>query len=202
MTPDMPAPSRKRLLAWTALAFVGATLVTVLFVLPAEYAVDPTGLGRLTGLQRMGAGREVKVAAPKASGLVATTSATPFRSDVITIALAPGGGPGSSIERKVWMRPGQALVYAWSADGEVYSDFHGETLPTPQIKVMTYLRSDPLSGEPGKALNGAFTAPMEGFHGWYFNNMEARPVTITVKLSGFYELRPYPPPTGVAPQGH
>ena len=46
----------------------------------------------------------------------------------------------------------------------------------------------------GYGANGSFTAPMAGFHGWFFRNMEGRPVTIRVRLSGFYELRPYPPP--------
>lgn len=202
MNPEPPAPTRKRLLAWTLAAFAGASLVTLLLVLPAEYAIDPTGFGRLTGLAEMGAGKEVEVTAPKGAGAIATTAAQPWRTDVITIRLAAGGEDGASTERKVWMVPGQAFVYAWSADGEVYSDFHGETLPSPQIKVMNYLKTDPLKGDPATALNGAFTAPMEGFHGWYFNNLEARPVTVTVRLAGFYETRPYPPPTGTAPQGH
>lgn len=197
-----PPPSRKRLLAWTAAALAGATAATVLLVLPAEYALDPTGFGRLTGLVRMGASREVEVAAPKGAGAVTIAAAKAWRSDVISIPLAPGGDQGSETERKVWMVPGQAFVYAWTSDGEVYSDFHGETLPSPRIKVMTYQTADPLKGEPGTAMNGSFTAPMEGFHGWYFKNLEARPVTVTVRLAGFYELRPYPPPTGVAPQGH
>ncbi len=58
---------------------------------------------------------------------------------------------------------------------------------------MTYRVEDPLAGGEAKAANGGFTASMAGFHGWFFRNMEARPVTITVKLAGFYELRPYPP---------
>jgi hypothetical protein len=203
MSPEPPPPpSRKRLALWTLLALAGASVVTVLLVLPAEYAVDPTGFGRVSGLTRMGAGKEVEVSPPKGGGAVTIASAQPWRTDVITIQLAPGGQTGADTERKVWMVPGQAFVYAWSADGEVYSDFHGETLPSPQIRVMTYRRTDPLKGDPATALNGSFTAPMEGFHGWYFNNLEARPVTVTVRLAGFYETRPYPPPTGVAPQGH
>lgn len=201
MSAEPPRPSRKRLLVWTLAALAAASLVAVLLVLPAEYGVDPTGFGRLTGLQRLGASREVAVAAPTGAGAVTTDAARPWRTDVITIRLAAGGQEGSETERKVWMVPGQAFVYAWTADGEVYSDFHGETLPKPRIAVMTYRTTDPLKGGPA-SLRGSFTAPMEGFHGWYFMNLEERPVTVTVRLAGFYEIRPYPPPTGVAPQGH
>ncbi|MFC3079845.1 hypothetical protein ACFODL_17220 [Phenylobacterium terrae] len=195
------APSRKRLLGWTLAALAGASLVTTFVVLPAEYGVDPTGFGRLTGLTRMGASREVAVAPPKRAGAVTIDAARPWRSDTLTIRLETGGQEGSDTERKVWMVPGQAFVYAWTSDGEVYSDFHGETLPSPRIQVMTYRTTDPLKGEPARGLSGAFTAPMEGFHGWYFRNLEGRPVTVTVRLAGFYELRPYPPP-GVTPKGH
>lgn len=62
------------------------------------------------------------------------------------------------------------------------------------MEVMTYRVEDPLDGGAAKAANGSFTAPMAGFHGWFFRNLEARPVKIRVRLAGFYELRPYPPP--------
>ena len=47
-SPD--GPSRKSLIKGAFLTFVGAAVVTVLFVLPVEYGIDPTGLGARTGL--------------------------------------------------------------------------------------------------------------------------------------------------------
>jgi hypothetical protein len=35
--------------------------------------------------------------------------------------------------------------------------------------------------------HGAFQAPFEGAHGWYWYNLGDRPVTITLRTSGFYE---------------
>ena len=190
-------PSRGNLARNTLIALAAAGVVVVVVILPAERGIDPTGFGRLTGLTAMAAPQEAKLDAKASTQAAAVTRASPipFRSDVLEIKLtAGGGGPGSEIERKVWMTPGQAFVYAWTADGEVYSDFHGETLPKPKLTVMTYRVEDPLAGGAAKAANGSFTAPMAGFHGWFFRNMEARPVTIRVRLAGFYELRPYPPP--------
>lgn len=190
-------PSRGRLLRQTIAAAALAALATVFIVLPAEYGVDLTGVGRRLGLTALAAPQAMKLdskAAAEAAAVTRTAKA-PFRTDVLEIRLAAGGEPGSEIERKVWMEPGQAFVYAWEADGEVYSDFHGETPPKPKLQVMTYRVEDPLAGGAARAANGSFTAPMAGFHGWFFRNLEPRPLTIRVRLAGFYELRPYPPPT-------
>ena len=191
-------PTRQSLLVQTAVALATASIFTVLVVLPAERGVDLTGFGRWAGLTPMAAPQVATLDAKASADAAKVTHSQPipFRSDTLTIKLAAGGtgAVGSEIERKVWMEPGQTLVYAWTSDGEVYSDFHGETLPVPKMTVMTYRVEDPLAGGAAQAANGGFTASMAGFHGWFFRNMEARPVTITVKLAGFYDLRPYPPP--------
>lgn len=194
MSPD---PARGRLARQTLAALGAAAAVFTLIVLPAEQGIDPTGFGRLSGLTALAAPGEVRLdaKASAAAKAVARVEKTPFRADVLEIRLAPGGGgAGSEIERKVWMEPGQAFVYAWESEGEVYSDFHGETLPKPRLEVMTYRVEDPLAGGAAKAANGSFTAPMAGFHGWFFRNLEGRPVTIRVRLAGFYDLRPYEAP--------
>ena len=55
---DMPnraeLPSTGKLIRSTLLAAVAATVLLVTVVLPAEYAIDPTGAGRLLGLTDMG----------------------------------------------------------------------------------------------------------------------------------------------------
>ena len=57
--PDALAPTSRQLIRSTLLAVVVAALLLVTCVLPAEYGVDPTGVGRLLGLTQMG---EVKMA--------------------------------------------------------------------------------------------------------------------------------------------
>jgi hypothetical protein len=46
-------PSRRKLLAATAIALVAALLVVILFVMPAEYGIDPTGVGKWTGVDKL-----------------------------------------------------------------------------------------------------------------------------------------------------
>lgn len=51
-------PSSRQLIRSTAIAFAVAMGLLVTVVMPSEYAVDPTGLGRAMGLTQMG---EIKI---------------------------------------------------------------------------------------------------------------------------------------------
>ena len=51
-------PSSKQLLRSTVIALIAAMVLLVTVVMPSEYAIDPTGMGRALGLTQMG---EVKV---------------------------------------------------------------------------------------------------------------------------------------------
>src|SRR5687768_1490644 len=55
---DLPTreelPSSKQLLRSTIIAALVATLLLVTVVLPSEYGIDPTGIGRVIGLTKMG----------------------------------------------------------------------------------------------------------------------------------------------------
>lgn len=45
-----PLPSARKLAGSVALAAIAAAVILILLVLPAEYEIDPTGFGRLSGL--------------------------------------------------------------------------------------------------------------------------------------------------------
>lgn len=55
---DLPTraelPTSSQLLHSTAIAMVSAALILVTIVLPSEYAIDPTGIGRALRLTEMG----------------------------------------------------------------------------------------------------------------------------------------------------
>ncbi len=181
-------PSKKALGIITLAALVAGVVLTTLFVLPAEFGIDPTGFGKATGLAKL---------APPASALTSPTSAAIYpavawRSDVIDIPLKASGDPHreDELEYKVRMRPGDVITYAWSTPApaeEFYYDFHGET---PSVKdgeepvVVEYKQAT------GASESGALTAPIPGVHGWYFQNQSEKPVTVRLKISGFYELVP------------
>ena len=193
-------PSRKNLLLITGGGFLAAAVISVLFVLPAEMHLDPTGFGRLTGLNRLAGPKTETVSASARGGAgsaaVATPARyypTPYRSEVIDIPLASSETDNvhSELEYKVRMKVGDTLVYSWTVTGianpeEFYSDFHGETPAQGQTpaKVMEYRQATGLSS------NGALTAPIPGVHGWYLQNQAVGAAVVHLKLSGFYELVP------------
>lgn len=187
-----PRPSGPRLLLLTGGALGLAGLILAVAVLPAEFGRDPTGLGRITGLDRLWGPPQIEADATAASR--APTFAGAPRSDVIEVPLGPATGPRNlyQLEYKVRMKAGAVLVYAWEVEGarnasDVYFDFHGHTVsddPRAAMTVATYRQAT------GGAQAGALTAPFDGIHGWFFQNSGVAPVKVRLRLSGFYELVP------------
>jgi hypothetical protein len=82
-------------------------------------------------------------------------------------------------------------VYSWHVEGDteykgVYFDFHGH--PTSEHKAEFpegYFLSYETGEQPSR--NGNFTAPFAGYQGWFFMNLEYRPITIVIEVSGYYD---------------
>ncbi|HTM81582.1 hypothetical protein [Asticcacaulis sp.] len=180
--------SRKNILFSAGALFIAAVVLTG-GVLPAEYGIDPLGIGRATGTIKLHAVPEKTQPADKSTAPNVQSYTPPYRSNVIDIPLDTyESGNASEVEYKVAMRKGEALVYSWSVTenvtpDDIYSEFHGHTLG--QTVTVAYYRKS-----AGSADNGALIAPFDGVHGWYFQNSSARPVTIHLRISGFYALIP------------
>ena len=192
-------PTSRQLLRATAIsaAVAGALLVTV--VLPAEYAIDPTGIGGALGYTEMG---EIKAqlaqeaAADRAATALAasgtgpttistaaqapgqtqpTTTAADARSDVTELTLTPGQGA----EIKATMAEGATLTYDWSVSGgAVNYDTHADA---PGVDYHGYDKGQNSPGERGQLV-----APFDGKHGWFWRNRGSTPVTITLRTEGAY----------------
>lgn len=169
-------------------ALVAAAAVLTLFVLPAEYGVDPTGVGTALGLTGMVAGEKAETttaaaeeAAPGATALPTKASivrSTPWRQDDMTITLPPHSGQ----EVKAYMKQGDGFVFTWTATGPVKAEMHGEKANAAEGEFTDYWKELALTSGQGD-----FTAPFDGTHGWYFRNKGDAPVTVTVKTVGFYK---------------
>jgi len=203
------APSQGNLLKGALLALVAAAVVTVLFVLPAEFGVDPTGIGAKLGLLDLaetaesaensgtsggstivegtwpGIPEEFDFYEPEILGdPYSRTQAAKFRSDTITIEL----DVGEQTEYKAIMKQGEAFVYHWKLEkGIVYTDFHadpGENAAAagyPDQYYIRYAESETAEG------SGSLVAPFSGNHGWYWLNIEEEPITITLEVHGYYD---------------
>lgn len=168
-------------------ALLAAAAIVVLFVMPAEYGIDPTGAGRLTGIVGMAAGSEQNTTAPAEDPVALPVTLTKaaiiregdMRSDEMTLTLAPHSGQ----EVKAHMNAGQSYVFEWSSKGgPVKADMHGEKVDAAEGEFTSYWEEKQMTG--GK---GSFTAPFDGTHGWYFRNKGDTPVTVSVKTTGFYK---------------
>lgn len=71
---SMQAPTLQQLNRATLLALAGAAAILVVAVLPAEYGIDPTGLGERFGLTPMGEMKQAEAALETAEEAVAPTA--------------------------------------------------------------------------------------------------------------------------------
>lgn len=194
--PDIRSlPTPGQLWKATGIAIVVALAVLILAVLPAEYGIDPSGIGRKVGLTKLaGASTDAPPPVPAAGPAPATTVISdspsplsqvvaqrplPFRSDEMELTLRPGEGA----EIKAAMRTGDQLVFGWTVDsGKVEFDMHGEATNAQNDEFTSYWK-----GTEQASGHGGFTAPFDGTHGWYWLNRGRQPVSVRVKVSGFFE---------------
>lgn len=147
------------------IAFCVAAIALILFILPAEYNIDPTGIGQKLGLTVFN--EEV---APQHSG----KSSTGEQETVIVTVPA-----GRGIEYKLAMAQFEKVTYEWSTSSDdVYVDLHGE----PKGDTTGYFESYTIA--TSDTMKGSFTAPFEGSHGWYWKNKSDNDIQIQLIFSG------------------
>ncbi|WP_242127803.1 hypothetical protein [Sphingobium sp. Sx8-8] len=185
--PARISPSPAALAKATGGAAIAAAAILTLFVLPAEYGIDPSGVGTALGLTGMVAGKPKTVPAtpaPAGASDIPTPSkasisrSTPWRQDEMTIALPPHSGQ----EVKAHMQKGDSFIFEWKSTGPIKAEMHGEEPNAADDAFTDYWKELEISGGQGD-----FTAPFAGIHGWYFRNKGETPVTVTVKTVGFYK---------------
>ncbi len=214
--PASELPSTRQLLRSTAIAAATAAVLLVTTVLPAEYGIDPTGVGGVLGLTAMG---EIKTqlqeeaeanrlrdqsAAPNAlqqrSSLdtVGEVLANLFISPAVAQMLPAQGAvlvaqADRSDTTTLTLKPGEgAEVKAVVAEGATV---------TYRWTVAGGVVNHDTHGEPGNGQGqthsykkgrgvsgdeGSFRAVFDGTHGWFWRNRDSAPVTITLTTSGAY----------------
>ncbi|HEX8225996.1 MAG TPA: hypothetical protein VF605_19490 [Allosphingosinicella sp.] len=187
-------PSKRQLNRATLIAAGVAAVVLVATVLPAEYGVDPTGIGRVLGLTPMGEMKRDAASAPEAEPAAATETAAADNGGItldpepaspaaggsvgrVQLTLAPGQGE----EVKATMNAGDEFTYDWSTGGPVIRfELHGEPVPAKGDEFTSFEKGSS-AGAKGK-----FRAPFNGTHGWYWRNNTDAPVTVTVSAIGTF----------------
>ncbi len=190
------------------ISIVAALFILMVFILPAEFGKDITGLGAKFGVNNMSTDDVAEDAviatdnsnntAPNKLANVVDLSNDPdkiespehvlfdipvqfMQTEVILEPFAQG-------EFKFDLETGNQINYTWSVDGGglVYTDLHGHTPgasgdPEDEILV-NYLDS-----QQDNSLSGQFVTPFGGDHGWFFLNLEDREVVIKIQASGHWD---------------
>jgi hypothetical protein len=180
----VPVQSLKTLIMSTLSALLLAIVILVTVVGPAEYGLDPTGLGKAMGLtvfadsQQQHQAPALKSTHPVVSCPVAEQRADWLDIVVITVPALSG------LEYKFHLKQNAELTYAWSTNGaSLYFDFHGEPAGDSSGYFKSFKESTDIQS------SGVLNAPFTGVHGWYWKNKTKKPVQVTLKTKGQYRIK-------------
>ncbi|MGH1450732.1 MAG: hypothetical protein ACRBBM_15110 [Pseudomonadaceae bacterium] len=214
---DMPSradlPSTAKLIRSTIISAVVALVLLVTVVMPAEYAMDPTGVGRLLGLTEMG---EIKqqlaeeAAADEAAQLAAVPAVTEERApepaapmqqvastpdpqiEPATAAPAPAAAaePEWTDEVRFVLTPGEGTEFKLTMEEGAVASFHWVSEGGP-VNFDTHGdgSGQSISYEKRRGVaedEGELTAAFTGNHGWFFRNRNNGDVTMVLRTRGNY----------------
>ena len=186
-------PSSAQLIRSTVIAGASAVAILVTVVLPAEYGIDPTGVGRVLGLQEMGEIKSQLADEAEADRKLESQDQSSLLNDVFGLFVASAHAqeaevwqdetsfkltPGESAEWKLVMEEGATAEYRMVVTGgRVNFDLHGHG----GGQSITY--------EKGRGSNGAegtIEAAFAGEHGWFWRNRDSGDVSVMVQVRGDY----------------
>lgn len=200
-------PSSRQLIRSTLIAAVAAGVLLTTAVLPAEYGMDPTGIGSVFRLTEMGKIKNKLAAEAAADAAAAQATATPSspqdakpgtRNATVAAVVAPTAAtvgaaatqvqwrdaipltlkPGEGTEVKLKMTEGAKAQYAWVVEaGEVNYDTHGDG----GGRSISYQK-----GRGASSDEGVLTAAFTGNHGWFWRNRGASDVKLILRTRGEY----------------
>lgn len=209
---DRELPSSAKLVKSTIFAAITALVLLVAVVMPAEYGIDPTGLGKMTGLQKMG---EIKMS------LAQEAEAERQAKEQAVAATTPQPAPEPAAQQIV----AENTVVAMQSDAspqmaDTATVRQDTTTFTLKPNEGTEVKVDIKKGEivkftwasdagkanfdihaDSKALNidyhnyskgsstreeGTIEAAFDGSHGWFWRNRTNKPLTITLQTEGPY----------------
>ena len=169
-----PQPSIKSLLFACLLSIILAAIILLVAVLPAEFDIDPTGLGEKLGLTVL----SKTVNDVKPSALSCSDHSTWQDTAMITVPAHKG------VEYKFHVTKDEKINFSWhTASGiPLYFDFHGE----PESNTTGYFKSYKVSTDHQSS--GFLAVPFTGVHGWYWENKSNQAVVIILKTQGNYRV--------------
>ncbi|MEP7352539.1 MAG: hypothetical protein ABI824_04845 [Acidobacteriota bacterium] len=210
--PEMPNASG--VILRVLIALVIGLVIVFCVVLPAEYRIDPTGVGRLTGLLDLTTPRVTQTSAEAKSADNKIDPAVDAAKDAAAKTDSKVDAKGDPIPVLVKVGPQilrsypdtfktETIKITLKPDGELEYKVRmkaGATLvyswQTDQGNVYYDFHGEPADPKKSQSYmevqetsnaHGSLVAPFEGIHGWFWLNLTSKPMVITLKISGFYE---------------
>ena len=203
-------PTSKQLVRSTVLAAISALVLLVAIVLPAEYGIDPTGIGRVLRMTEMGDIKQ-QLAAEAAADAAAPAAPSPAAGTTLSMAAANAAEPPAKAaeaaapkapaqpaapkiewrdEMPVTLRPGEGteikLKMVQGAKAQ-YSwvveggEVNFDTHGDAPGQSISYEKGRGVASDEG-VLEAAFT----GNHGWYWRNRGKSNVKVILRTRGDY----------------
>lgn len=166
--------TKTALLKYTLFSIVLAAITLITIILPAEYNIDPTGVGHTLGLTVFNT-TSTQIETSASSQEVIKKESGAIQNIEIKVPAQSG------VEYKFTMEEHQKLSYQWITSGTaLYFDLHGE----PKGDTTGYFESYAIATV--SSMKGSFTSPFSGEHGWYWENKSDSIVTVQLTFRGEY----------------
>ncbi len=171
----IPQPSIQSLLIACLFSIILAIIILLVAVLPAEFNIDPTGIGKKLGLTVLS-----QEANTTTKPSVVSCSEQSEWKDTVLINLPAN----SELEYKFSINKDEKFEFIWkTTDGKkLYFDFHGE----PKGNTDGYFKSYKVSTDSKSS--GSLVVPFTGVHGWYWKNKTDKDITINLNTRGNYKI--------------
>ena len=205
-------PTSKQLVRSTVLAAISALVLLVAVVLPAEYGIDPTGIGRVLRMTEMGNIKQ-QLAADAAADAAAATKAAPSPEVGTTLGMtaanaaelpakaAVAAAPKAPVqpaapkiewrdEMPVTLRPGEGteikLKMVKGAKVQYSWVVEGGEVNFDAHGDAVGQSTSYKKGRGSSSDEGVLEAPFTGNHGWYWRNRGKSDVKVILRTRGDY----------------
>ena len=205
-------PSTGKLIKSTVIAAVTAGVLLVTVVMPAEYGIDPTGVGNAVGLKKMG---EIKISLAEeaatdsatalakpslAAGNAKETAMLPTKEAVLIISEASEAqpevvAPAENIrtdEMQVTPAPNEgteikvALAKGKKVEYSWSTDGGRANFDVQADSEALGIKYHGYGKGSEQKKEGIIEAAFDGNHGWFWRNRTADTITLALKTSGEY----------------
>lgn len=202
MSYNQPEYSKQEVLKNVKRSALGAFVIFITIVLPAEYNIDITWFGKLTGLTKLAQvdsddtdlSEEVffeentrenmpdgnKLDITDVSVVKTETSEKNIKKITKTYTL----GPRKDKEVKFKMNKGDTIDFTWQTTQTVYLDQHGEPTTSEGKEFLPFVSTK--TGKYKKD-SDSLTAQFTGTHGWYWRNLSNKTIQIQLTLEWEFE---------------